>query len=82
MAAVSEYMIEWKQPDGYDPSGVLRRLPSPISRDMQEIYNYSVRPDGFYLIDRGIEPAVAGHAMKLFIDEALEHSDRVAVKKL
>lgn len=82
MATTSEYMIEWTPPDGYDPSGVLRRLPSPISRGMQEIYNYSVRPNGFYLIDRGIDPAVAGHAIKLFIDEALEHSKNVTVKRL
>ena len=82
MATTSEYMIEWTQPDGYDPSGVLRQLPSPISRGRQEIYNYSVRPDGFCLIDRGIDPAVTGHAIKLFIDEALEHSKRIAVRRL
>jgi len=78
----NEYMIEWQQPDGYDPSSVLRKLPSPISRDMREIYNYSVNPEGFYLIDRHVEPAVAGHAMKLFVDEALSHADAVTIRKL
>jgi len=75
-------MIEWKQPDGYDPSGILRKLPSPISRDMREIYNYSVKPEGFYLMDRNIEPRVAGHAMKLFVDEALSFSDAVVVRRI
>jgi hypothetical protein len=41
--AATEDMIEWKKPDGYDPADVLRKLPSPISRDMREIYNYSVK---------------------------------------
>jgi hypothetical protein len=78
----TEYMIEWKKPDGYDPSDVLWKLPSPISHNMREIYNYSVKPDGFYLIDRHVEPATAGHAMKLFVDEALSHTDAVTVRKL
>ena len=78
----TEYMIEWMKPDGYDPTSVLLKLPSPISRDMREIYNYSVKPDGFYLIDRNIEPTVAGHAMKLFVDEALSYTDAVTVRKL
>ena len=76
----TEYMIEWTQPKGYDPSCVLRKLPSPISRDMREIYNYSVKPEGFYLIDRRIEPSVAGHAMKLFVDEALLHTSEVIIR--
>jgi hypothetical protein len=73
-------MIEWKQPDNYDPSGVLRKLPSPISRDMREIYNYSVEPEGFYLIDRHVEPRVAGHALKLLVDEALSHTKLVTIR--
>ncbi len=82
MTDSTEYMIEWQQPEGYDPSDVLRMLPSPISLDMREIYNYSVKPEGFYIIDRHVEPAVAGHAMKLFVDEALSHTDAVMVRKL
>jgi hypothetical protein len=82
MTDSTEYMIEWEPPDGYDSFGVLRKLPSPISRDMREIYNYSVKPNGFYLIDRHIEPKVAGHAMKLFLDEALSYANVVTVRKL
>jgi hypothetical protein len=77
-----EYMIEWNQPDGYDPWGVLQTLPSPISREGREIYNYSVKPEGFYLIDRGIDLAIAGHALKIFVDEALRYSDYVTVRRL
>ena len=82
MTTPSEYMIEWDQPDGYDPSSVLQQLPSPISGDMREIYNYSVKPKGFYLIDRNIKSTVAGYAMKLFVDEALAHTDTVAIRRL
>jgi len=82
MTNSTEYMIEWQKPDGYDPSRVLLKLPSPISRDMREIYNYSVKPEGFYLIDRHEDPRVAGHAMKLFVDEALSHTASVIVRKL
>ncbi len=77
-----EYKIEWKQPKKYDPTGVLRLLPCPISRDMREIYNYSVEPYGFYLIDRGIDPKVSGFALKLFVDEALSYTDAVVIKKI
>ena len=75
-------MIEWKQPAGYDPSSFLQKLPSPISRDMHEIYNYSVKPEGFYLIDSNVEPRVAGHAMKLFVDEALSFTGAIVVRRL
>lgn len=82
-AAVGKRLRElWKQPEVYDPSGVLRQLPSPISRDMREIYNYSVKPEGLYLIDRNIDPCVAGHAQKLLVDEALSHTEEVAVRGL
>ena len=82
MTDTTEYMIEWNQPEGYDPSGVLRQLPSPISRDMREIYNYSVKSEGFYLIDRHVKPSVAGYAMKLLVDEALSHTEEVTVRRL
>ena len=75
------YMIEWTQPAGYSPSEVLQQLPSPISRDMREIYNYEVRSEGFYLIDRHVDPAVAGHAMKVFVDEALAHTPSVKIRR-
>lgn len=79
MKQATEYLIRWVQPKGYDPSAVLRKLPSPVSRHMTEIYNFAVRPDGFYLIDRKVDVQVAGNAMKLFIDEALSHTDQVVI---
>lgn len=78
----TEYMIEWEKPDGYNPSAILQKLPSPISRELTEIYNYSVKPNGFYLIDRHVDPNVAAYAMKLFIDEALRHTDAIQLRKL
>ena len=77
----TEYFIKWKQPDGYNPSVVLQQLPSPISRDMKEIYNYSVEPDGFNVIDRHIDSSVVGCAIKLFLDEALKYSESVEIIK-
>ena len=82
MTTSTEYMILWAKPEGYNPYGVLRRLPSPIAPGMREIYNYSAEDEGFYLIDRHVQPAVAGHAMKLFVDEALAHSESVTIRKL
>ena len=77
-----EYRIEWNRPKSHDPSHVLKQLPSPISPDVREIYNYSVEDYGFYFIDRGIDDSVSGHAMKLFVDEALEYGDEVKIRKL
>ena len=77
----TEYVIKWKQPDGYNPSSVLQQLPSPISRDMKEIYNYSVETDGFYVFDRNIDSSVVGCVIKLFIDEALQYSESVEIIK-
>lgn len=77
-----EYKIEWQMPEGYDPSGVLRKLPSPISPQKTEIYNYKVESDGFYFLDNLVSPAVAGHAMKIFVDEALAHGDSVWIREL
>ena len=82
MASSTEYMIEWQQPEGYDPSRILDKLPSPLSRDIREIYNYSVKLEGFYLIDHDIDSSVAGHAMKLFVDEALSFTNAVVVRRL
>jgi hypothetical protein len=77
----TEYIIKWEQPDGYNPSSVLQQLPSPISRDMKEIYNYSVESDGFYIFDRNVDSTVVGYAIKLFLDEALQYSDSVEIIK-
>ena len=77
-----QYKIGWEMPDDYDPSTVLHKLPSPISRQMTEIYNYKVEKDGFYLLDNRVDQSVAVHAMKLFVDEALAHSGSVTIREL
>ncbi|MFW5973610.1 MAG: hypothetical protein ACOCTG_06425 [Bacteroidota bacterium] len=76
------YRIEWQVPDDYDPWEVLSRLPSPISSSMTEIYNYSVEDFGFYLIDNLVDDRVAGHAMKMFVDEALSYTSEVVVRRI
>jgi len=77
-----EYKIRWNPPEGYDPSSVLRKLPSPISREMTEIYNYSVEEDGFYFLDNLVDQPVAGYAMKIFVDEALRFSSQISISEL
>jgi hypothetical protein len=77
-----EYKIQWQMPDDYHPFSVLRKLPSPISRQMTEIYNYAVKEDGFYFFDNFVDHGVAGHAMKLFIDEALKYTKEVSIRRL
>jgi len=79
---VTEYKIKWHIPEGYDPTSVLRDLPSPIGPQMTEIYNYSVKPDGFYLLDNLVDQEVSGLAMKLFIDEALASADEVIISRM
>ncbi len=49
---------------------------------MTEIYNYSVEKDGFYFLDNLVDQAVAGHAMKLFVDEAMKHTEEVSIREL
>ncbi len=58
------------------------QLPSPISRDMREIYNYAVRSAGFYLIDRGVDADVAAVVLKLFVDEALRHGSATTIRRI
>ena len=77
-----KYKIKWQIPDDYSPSAVLRKLPSPISQQMTEIYNYSVLDDGFYFLDNLVDQTVSGKAMKLLIDEALKYTDEVRICKL
>ena len=77
-----EYKIRWSPPEDYDLSTVLRKLPSPISSEMTEIYNYSVDDDGFYFLDNLVDQHVAGYAMKLFLDEALRFSGEVHISEL
>ena len=75
-----EYKIIWKQPADYNPSKILQQLPSPISRDMKEIYNYSIEDDKFIIKDRNIDPSIVGYVFKLFIDEALNYTDSIEIK--
>ena len=77
-----EYMIKCTFPTGYNASTVLRKLPSPISRQMTEIYNYSVKSEGFYSVDHLVDSQVAAYAFKLFVDEVLQQSDDVTISKL
>lgn len=77
-----EYKVKWDPPADYDPSSVLRKLPSPIAPGPREIYNYFVQPDGFYFVDRLVDPAIAGLAFKMFVDEALEYASEVSIVEL
>ena len=48
----------------------------------REIYNYSVKEEGFYFVDRQVDPRTAGEALKLLIDEGLKHSHEVIIETL
>jgi hypothetical protein len=74
-----EYRIKCTLPPGFDCSGVLGKLPSPISSQMTEIYNYKVHEDGFYVVDNLVDKAVASYALRLFIDEALKVATDVVI---
>lgn len=76
-----EYKIKFEIPENYNPSGILNKLPSPISSKMTEIYNFSVEPYGFYFLDNLVDQKVSGYAMKLFIDECLKYSGTVEIQK-
>ncbi len=77
-----EYRINFDMPKNYEARDVLMKLPSPISSEMTEIYNYAVKDDGFYFLDNLVNQEVAGKAMKIFIDEALKYSKTVEIKEL
>jgi hypothetical protein len=75
-----EYKIRFNVPDNYDPTALLKRLPSPIQRSSTtEIYNYKIERDGFYFIDHLVNDPVASHAFRQFINEALSLSSKVEV---
>ena len=77
-----EYKIIFDMPKAYKSREVLHKLPSPISNQMTEIYNYSVKDYGFYLLDNLVDQATVGEAMKIFIDEALKYSKSIEVVEL
>lgn len=69
-------------PKPYNSRDFVNQLPSPISSQMTEIYNYAVKEDGFYFLDNLVNQDVAGKAMKIFIDEALKYSKTVEIKEI
>jgi len=77
-----EYKIIFDMPKSYKSHEVLNKLPSPISSQMTEIYNYSVEEYGFYLLDNLVDQTTVGKAMKIFIDEALKYSKSIKVMEL
>ena len=78
-----EYKVRCVPLAGAELSAMMRQLPSPISRPaMREIYNYRIETDGYYLVDRGIEPQVAAVALKLFVDAALSKAQTVEISQL
>ncbi len=77
-----EYKIIFDMPKVYKSREVLNKLPSPISSQMTEIYNYSVEDYGFYLLDNLVDQTTVGEAMKIFIDEALNYSKSIEVVEL
>jgi len=77
-----EYKIIFDMPKAYKSKEVLNKLPSPISNQMTEIYNYSIEDYGFYLLDNLVDQTTTGKAMKIFIDEALKYSKSIEVVEL
>lgn len=78
-----EYKIRFVIPERFDLIPLFKRLPSPIEKlAMSEIYNYRVEPDGFYFVDRAVNPGVASVALRCFIDEALRATGSVEIVKL
>ena len=77
-----EYKIIFDMPKAYKSREVLNKLPSPISNQMIEIYNYAVKDYGFYLLDNQVDQKTVGEAMKIFIDEALKYSKSIEVVEL
>jgi hypothetical protein len=77
-----EYKIIFEMPKTYKSNDVLNKLPSPISNQMTEIYNYAVKDYGFYLLDNLVDQKTVGEAMKIFIDEALKYSKSIEVVEL
>ncbi len=75
-----EYKIKFCVPEGYDPSALFNKLPSPIGiPSMTEIYNFKIEQDGFYFVDHLVNNEVASVAFRLFINEALSHAESVEI---
>ena len=79
----SEYRIKFAVPANYNPAAFFEKVPSPIHRKtMSEIYNYKIEKEGFYFVDRAVDPRVASEAFRLFVDEALKYGKSVEITKL
>jgi hypothetical protein len=77
----NEYKIKFPVPANFDPARLFQQLPSPIERGaMKEIYNYAVEADGFYFVDRGVNPKISAIAFRCFIDEALRATGSVEIQ--
>lgn len=77
-----EYKIKFAVPGNFSPTALFMKLPSPIARaSMAEIYNYAIELDGFYFVDHLVNKEVAAVALRLFIDEALAHSQTIEISE-
>ena len=77
-----EYKIKCAPLKDSHLANLLHKLPSPIARPkLQEIYNYRVEEDGYYLVDHLVDRSVAAQALQTFIDSALSSSDSVSIEE-
>ncbi len=75
-----EYKILCKPTEGAALHQLLRKLPPPFHRpQMQELYNYRVDEDGYYLVDHLIDRSVAATALQVFLDAALATSESITI---
>jgi hypothetical protein len=78
-----EYKIKFAVPENFDPTALFKKLPSLIARrQMAEIYNYAIEPDGIYFVDLLVNKDVAAIALRLFIDEAFVYSQSIEIVAL
>jgi hypothetical protein len=78
-----EYKILCNPTEGAALQQLLRKLPPPFHRpQMQELYNYRVDQDGYYLVDHLIDRSVAAAALQVFLDSALSTAESVTVIQL
>jgi len=75
-----EYKILCTPVEGVALHQLLQRLPPPFHRpQMQEIYNYRVEEDGYYLVDHLVDRSVAAAVLQVFLDAALSTGQSVTV---
>ncbi len=75
-----EYKILCNPTEGAALQQLLLNLPPPFHRpQMQELYNYSVDEDGYYLVDHLIDRSVAAAALQIFLDAALSSAESVTI---